>query len=172
MGIYTHLNNGASVKCSGLMRNALRRMWDTGYFNGRLTPVFYVEPEDGETYISDVFELTHTDMVHVTTLMFQKLFPTSSWKLSWKRRDGRHAQWISTEQAVQLVVVGKHYRAIESEMDEGMVDRPTLNQFAFFRAQKDITPDVVTEWMHWVFITSELMRELDCKGDKPGYLFA
>jgi hypothetical protein len=167
MGLYTELENGAQVKCYGLMANALRAMWDSHWWQHRPSENQPFHKVDSEWYIKPYFYLTHADMVHVTTLMFQKLFPTSSWRRTWKRKTG-HQQWITTQQMVMLVLADRRYQALTQALEGGRVSTIHIAQFAYFERllQRDdylVTGHEVRQWVEWVFLTSELMRELDCR---------
>lgn len=137
---------------------------------------------DGELVYVDGFMHTFTlgrqDMMVAAGWMIQKLFPSMSWKRSWKRTDGRHAHWLTTEELTKFVTFNSSYQRLQFNMLVGFVDTELLNEFAFFRNWVsahggDVPPSqVILSWVHTVFMVSELARELEYNTNRKTYMFS
>lgn len=166
MPVSTILDNGAIITCKGLFSNVLLVMQREGWFGqrGHGTAPFIISANGVIT--KSEFTLLRADLLHATALMFQRCFPTSSWKYTWKRKSN-HQQWLTTQDVVQLVVFDARYNQLCCQLLTGEVRLSTLQEFEYFRRYMQngevLEVSAVQAWQHATFITSELMRELDCK---------
>lgn len=138
--------------------------------------------DEGELVYTDgfmsTFTLSRQDMMVACGWMIQKLFPNMSWQRSWKRRDGRHAHWLTTEELARFVGFNKAYSAIWWMLWlEKPVDTELLNEFAFFRnwvsAHHGMVPpvSVISDWKKATFAVMALALELEYNTARTTFSF-
>ena len=166
MSMSATLNNGAYFHLGAWQRSILAEMYEEHYFDIGSAP-FYYEEGDGTRYIESAFSLTKAEMAVFATRMFQRLFPNLSWRRTWKRTDGQHTAWVTTKHIVDLVTFDQRYQQLQAGLLAGHIAVSEVAQFDYFRRMLGedglgaIHSTDVSEWLSNVFLTMELMRELD-----------